>query len=158
MTAAAAPAAAPADGPADGPADPAAGPAAADQPDRFAADLVRGSLDLMALGVLAGAPPGGLYGLAVQQELRAASGGRVAANPGTLYPLLHRLEQDGLVAATWRAADGRRRKWYALTDAGRAKLADRAAQWFAHADLVRRLLEPALNPAPTPPRPALAPI
>ena len=121
-------------------------------PDRFAPELVRGSLDLMVLGVLAGGPAGGSYGLAVQQRLRAVSGGRVEANPGTLYPLLHRLEDDGLIAARWRTEAGRRRKWYALTPAGAAKLADRAEQWFALADLVRALLEPALNPAPAGPR------
>ena len=131
-------------------------PPAADRPGRFAPELVRGGLELMALGVLAGGPAGGPspgnYGLAVQQKIRAASGGRVEANPGTLYPLLHRLEDDGLIAAEWRTAEGRRRKWYRLTPAGEAKLADRAEQWFALTDLVRTLLEPALNPAPAGPK------
>ena len=130
-------------------------PPAADRPGRFAPELVRGGLELMALGVLAGGPAGGNYGLAVQQKIRAASGGRVEANPGTLYPLLHRLEDDGLIAAEWRTEAGRRRKWYRLTPAGETKLADRAEQWFALTDLVRTLLEPALGgPAPVP---ALAP-
>ena len=124
--------------------------AAANPPaDRFAPDLVRGSLDLMVLSVLSG---GATYGLAVQQRLRTASGGLVEANPGTLYPLLHRLEADGLIAADWSTEGGRRRKWYTLTDAGRAKLTDRAAQWYAYAELVRGLLEPAVGP------PRLAPI
>ena len=131
--------------------DPAAPPAPDDAAGRFAPELVRGSLDLLVLGVLAGAPPGGLYGLAVQQRLRTASGGRVEANPGTLYPLLHRLEGDGLAVATWHAAGGRRRKFYALTPAGAAKLKTRAEQWFAYADLVRRLLEPAPAAAPLAP-------
>ena len=112
-------------------------------PDRFAPELVRGSLDLMALSVLAAGPR---YGLAIQQELRTASGGQVEANPGTLYPLLHRLEDDGLISAVWRTESGRRRKWYELTPAGRARLTTRAEQWYAYAELVRRLLEPAVGP------------
>ena len=111
-------------------------------PDRFDPDLVRGSLDLMVLSVLSGGP---MYGLAVQGALRSASGGRVEAGPGTLYPLLHRLEADGLIAASWHSGEGRRRKWYALTAGGRRRLSDRAAQWLAYADLVRGLLEPAVG-------------
>ncbi|NNJ27332.1 PadR family transcriptional regulator [Alienimonas chondri] len=112
-------------------------------PDRLAPDLVRGSLDLMALATLS---EGAAYGLAVQQRLRTASGGMVEANPGTLYPLLHRLEADGLIAADWRVEEGRRRKWYTLTAAGRRRLTDRAAQWYAYAETVRGLLEPAVGP------------
>ncbi|QDT14710.1 PadR family transcriptional regulator [Alienimonas californiensis] len=120
-------------------------------PERLSPDLVRGSLDLMALATLAEGPA---YGLAVQQRLRAASGGLVEANPGTLYPLLHRLEADGLIAADWRTEEGRRRKWYALTAAGRGKLTDRAAQWYAYAEMVRGLLEPAVGPPVLAPKPA----
>ena len=119
--------------------------------DRFAPELVRGSLDLMVLSVLSG---GATYGLAVQQRLRAVSGGAVEANPGTLYPLLHRLEDDGLIAAEWATEGGRRRKWYALTAAGRRALTDRAARWYAYADLVRGLLEPAVGPPAAVPAPA----
>ena len=125
-------------------------PDPAGPPDRFTPELVRGSLDLMALSVLSG---GAQYGLAIQQRLRAASGGLVEANPGTLYPLLHRLEEDGLIAAEWSAEGGRRRKWYSLTAAGERALADRAARWYAYAALVRGLLEPAVGP-PAVPAPA----
>ena len=114
-------------------------------PESFSPELVRGSLDLMVLSVLSG---GATYGLAVQQRLRSASGGLVEANPGTLYPLLHRLEADGLIAAEWSTEGGRRRKWYALTVAGHRRLSDRAAQWYAYAELVRGLLEPAVGPPP----------
>ncbi|MEM9702569.1 MAG: PadR family transcriptional regulator [Planctomycetota bacterium] len=118
-------------------------PPSADASPRLAPDLVRGSLDLMALATLS---DGAAYGLAIQQRLRAASGGRVEANPGTLYPLLHRLEADGLIAADWRMDEGRRRKWYTLTVAGRRRLTDRAAQWYAYAETVRGLLEPVVGP------------
>jgi PadR family transcriptional regulator/HAAS domain-containing protein len=64
--------------------------------NKFERDLLRGSLDLMVLSVLAG---GRKYGYLVQKEVREASGGRVDLAAGTLYPLLHRLEDDGLVRA-----------------------------------------------------------
>ena len=126
-------------------------------PARFDPDLVRGSLDLMVLSVLAAGPR---YGLAVQHALRTASGGRVEAGPGTLYPLLHRLEEDGLIAAEWSSVDpagtptagtpGRRRKWYAVTDAGTARLTARAADWYAFAEVLRGLLDGVADPAPVP--------
>ena len=113
----------------------------------FDSDLLRGSLDLMVLGVLAEEAK---YGYALQQSLRAASGGRIDPKAGTLYPLLHRLEDQGLIRATWESGTGRRRKWYELTAAGRKRLARQAEDWYAYAEILRRLLEPVVAPSPEP--------
>lgn len=105
---------------------------------RFTPDLMRGTLDLMVLGVLADGPQ---YGYSIQQRLREASRGQVNAQAGTLYPLLHRLEQEGLIRARWDDDSGRRRKWYELTRSGRAQLKRQAQQWHEYAACVRRLLD-----------------
>src|SRR6266550_1369459 len=93
--------------------------------DRFQRDLVRGSLDLMVLSVLAA---GKKYGYLIQKQLREASGSRVALAAGTLYPLLHRLEDEGFVRSTWDDHTGRQRKWYELTAAGRRRLSAQAQE------------------------------
>ena len=115
--------------------------------DRFSAELMRGSLDLMVLSVLS---QGAGYGYAVQQKLREATHGRVPLPAGTLYPLLHRLESESLIRSRWDDSTGRRRKWYELTKAGRARLGAQASQWFAYAECIAGLLKAttAARPAP----------
>ncbi len=104
---------------------------------KFQRDLVRGSLDLMILSVLAG---GKKYGYAIQKEVREASGARVDLAAGTLYPLLHKLEDERLVKASWDDSTGRQRKWYELTAAGRKRLTAQAQEWADYAECVRQLL------------------
>lgn len=110
----------------------------------FNPELLRGSLDLMVLSVLAGGPK---YGYLLQQELKLASRGQVALQAGTLYPLLHRLELDKLVRCKWDDSTGRRRKWYELTDRGRKRLSAQAHEWQQFADCLRSILAPVLDPA-----------
>jgi len=112
---------------------------------RFSPQLLRGSLDLMVLSVLAEAPD---YGYRVQQRLREASREMVRVDAGTLYPLLHRLEADKLIRSRWDQTTGRRRKWYELTAAGRRRLTGQARQWCAYAECMQSLLEAVLKPAP----------
>lgn len=91
----------------------------------FPADWLRGTLDLCVLGILAG---GALYGYAISQRLEEAGLGPIKG--GTLYPLLARLESAALVAPTWQVGgSGPSRKYFALTEAGRAELASRREQW-----------------------------
>ena len=66
------------------------------------------------------------------------TGGLVAVNPNTMYPLLRRLEADGLVAAEWEHPERRSRRFYALTPAGRARRAELAAEVAPHLDAVAR--------------------
>ena len=114
-------------------------------PQSFRSELMRGSLDLMILSVLA---DGSKYGYLIQQSLREASGGRVDPKAGTMYPLLHRLEADGLIRSRWEQETGRRRKWYELTAKGKKKLESQAQEWFQLAACLQKLLRPVVGAAP----------
>ena len=90
-------------------------------------DLVAASATPLVLGILA---DGESYGYAILRRVRELSGGQMAWTDGMLYPLLHRLERQGYVKATWGTAEsGRKRKHYALTRSGRDALAERRQQW-----------------------------
>lgn len=112
--------------------------------DKSSADFLRGNMDLMVLSVLADEPK---YGYLIQQRLTEASGGRMAVQAGTLYPLLHRLEAAGLVMSRIDTSTGRQRKWYRLSAAGRRQLQQQAVQWQEYADCLRLLLSPVLGSA-----------
>ena len=102
--------------------------------EKFQRDLVRGSLDLMVLSVLAG---GKKYGYLIQKDVREASASRVDLQTGTLYPLLHSLQADGLVESRQRLEDGRLLRYYKATPAGEITL---AAARSAVAELAGELL------------------
>jgi PadR family transcriptional regulator, regulatory protein PadR len=94
------------------------------------------SKDLMAASstpiVLAIVAESDSYGYAILQRVRELSGGHIEWTDGMLYPVLHRLERLGLVDARWEVAEtGRRRKYYRITPAGRAQLAEERRQWQA---------------------------
>lgn len=103
---------------------------------RWPAEWLRGVLEVCVLGVLSGGPT---YGYAIAQALEAAGMGAVKG--GTLYPLLARLEAEGLVEATWAAGSGGPgRKYFALTPDGLVALAARARAWDQFVDRTRQLL------------------
>jgi DNA-binding PadR family transcriptional regulator len=90
-------------------------------------DLVAASATPLVLAILADAES---YGYAILKQVRALSGGELEWTDGMLYPLLHRLQRLGYVTTEWRTPpEGRRRKYYAITDAGRAALAEQQQQW-----------------------------
>jgi DNA-binding PadR family transcriptional regulator len=90
-------------------------------------DLVAASATPLVLAILAG---GESYGYAILKRVRALSGGELEWTDGMLYPLLHRLGRLGYVTTEWRTSlEGRRRKYYVLSDDGRAALADQQRQW-----------------------------
>ena len=117
----------------------------------------RDSAELVLLAVLAGEP---LYGYAIAKEVAARSGGELRLTPGVMYPLLARLERDGLVTASWEvirsdrgkgveepaagddeeAPGGRRRKWYRLSAKGRKRLAATAATHRSYVAMIRAFL------------------
>jgi len=105
--------------------------------EKFQSDLLRGSLGLMVLSVLATEPK---YGYLIQKRLNLASEGRVKLRAGTLYPLLHRLEAENLIRSRWDSSTGRRRKWYEITAKGKKQLASQVGQWQVYADCVSRLI------------------
>jgi transcriptional regulator len=90
-------------------------------------DLVQGTLDLLILKILALEP---LNGYAVSQRLRQVSGEVLQVSDGSLYPALHKLEQEGWIQSDWRATENNRRaKFYSLTRPGRRHLEREAENW-----------------------------
>jgi len=90
-------------------------------------DLVAASATPMVLGILA---EGESYGYAIIKRVAELSGGHLEWTDGMLYPVLHRLEGQGLVAAKWAESDeGRKRKYYRITREGRAQLAAERQRW-----------------------------
>jgi len=90
-------------------------------------DLIAASSTPIVLAILA---EGDSYGYAILQRVREVSKGRMAWTDGMLYPVLHRLEAQGYVRARWAEAEtGRKRKYYALTAAGRSALRGQKKQW-----------------------------
>jgi DNA-binding PadR family transcriptional regulator len=109
------------------------------------ADTLRGHLDAMLLAVLESGPR---HGYAVIEALQARSGGAVQLPTGTVYPALHRLERAGLVTSDWSTVGGRQRRTYALTAAGRRRLAAERTAWQEFTAAVEGLLGG--GPWPTP--------
>ena len=98
-------------------------------------DLVAASATPLVLGILA---EGESYGYAILKQVDELSGWQLEWTDGLLYPLLHRLERVGHVDSTWATPPGgRRRKYYRLTDQGRAELAEQRRQWAAVVDALR---------------------
>jgi len=104
---------------------------------RVAKDLVAASATPMVLGILA---EGESYGYAILKRINELSSGELEWTEGLLYPLLHRLERLGYVESSWQAVTGeRRRKYYRVTDKGRAELADQRRQWDTVVDALKEI-------------------
>lgn len=92
-------------------------------------DLVAASSTPIVLGILT---EGDSYGYAILKRVRELSNGHIEWTDGMLYPVLHRLERLGLIAARWGTAqNGRRRKYYRITARGRTQFEDERRQWQA---------------------------
>lgn len=90
-------------------------------------DLVQGTLDLLILKILALQP---MHGWAISQRLKQVSGNTLQVSDGSLYPALHKLEQEGWISAEWKTSElGRRAKYYSLTRTGRRQLEKQVADW-----------------------------
>jgi transcriptional regulator len=90
-------------------------------------DLVQGTLDLLLLKILALEP---LHGWAISQRLKQVSRDVLQVSDGSLYPALHKLEQEGWITAKWKTSElGRRAKFYSLTRLGRRQLEKETANW-----------------------------
>ena len=96
-----------------------------EKPDKL--DIPQGTLELMILTILAREP---LHGYGVSQRLAVLSGDEFQVNPGSLFPTLYRLEQDGKLKAEWGSSDNNRQaKFYRLTPAGRKQLERHRERW-----------------------------
>lgn len=102
-------------------------------------DLLQGTLDLLILRVLDLQP---MHGLGVANRIAQVTRGTFVVKPGSLFPALHRLEQQGWIEGQWGESENRRRaKYYALTKAGRAQLAREMKEWQRVTGAVTRVLE-----------------
>lgn len=112
--------------------------AAEDEIGKWETQLRKGGLGLAVLATLWS---GRLYGLEMLRRLEAEAG--LSVPEGTIYPLLNRLKSEGLVVSEWVEADaGHPRKYYALTDLGRARAREMAGAWRNFAQGLDRLLGP----------------
>ena len=104
----------------------------------FAADLLRGHTDTIVLGVLRAKER---YGFEIYKTIRDATGGAYEIKEATLYASFRRLLKDGLVDAFWGdETQGGRRKYYSITDAGRAVYDRNVADWIATERIINSLL------------------
>lgn len=109
-------------------------------------EIPKGALRAIVLALLCDEPSHG-YGLC--QTLAARTREAFALNEGTLYPLLHELELDGLVEAKEAVSEtGRKRRIYHVTRAGRRASASWREHWLASAELITALLRPGQLPTP----------
>lgn len=97
-----------------------------------------GHLDMLLLAALREEP---LHGYAIIDRIRVTSANRFDYPEGTVYPALHRLEDEGLLRSAWSDVDGRRRRVYQLTARGRKSLQGRASEWERFAASVRAVLD-----------------
>ena|SRR5579859_2012506 len=94
----------------------------------IAKDLVAASSRPLLLSVLA---EGESYGYQIIQKIRQLSGGQIEWSEGMLYPVLHRLEREGLIDSEWKTSEvGRERKYYSLSSKGRKILNSERQQWL----------------------------
>jgi PadR family transcriptional regulator, regulatory protein PadR len=98
----------------------------------------KGSTELVLLALLQQRP---MYGYEIIQEMAQLGGGYFEMREGLLYPALHRLQKEGLLAAEWReTGSGRRRKYYTLTPAGEEQLKEQSSEWRVFMQKLREII------------------
>ena len=101
-------------------------------------DLLQGTLDLLILKTLSGDP---LHGWGIAKRIQILSGEVLSVQQGSLYPALHRLEQQGWISAEWKESElGRNAKFYSLTREGRQQLERELKSWNRLSSAVRLVL------------------
>jgi transcriptional regulator len=101
-------------------------------------ELLQGTLDLLILKTL---ETGSMHGWGISLRIQAVSKDVLQVNQGSLYPALHRLEQQGLIASTWGASENNRQaKYYELTKVGRKQLTEETRNWERMSEAVARIL------------------
>jgi len=99
--------------------------------------LLNGTVEMMMLEAISHGPT---YGYEIVQTVLSRSNGQLELKEGSLYPALHRLERQELLEAYWSEHEGRRRKYYRITTAGRKSLAARRKEWQVFAQGVNEVL------------------
>jgi PadR family transcriptional regulator len=106
---------------------------------RSSGDLVRGTLDMLILRMLARGP---MHGYAIALAIESRSEDVLRVEEGSLYPALHRLELAGMLTSEWRTSEtNRRAKYYQLTAAGRKQLAAQSSNWNRLVLAIARVME-----------------
>jgi transcriptional regulator len=104
-------------------------------------ELLQGTLDMLILRTLQWGPE---HGHGVGQAIRRSSAELLQIERGSLYPALHRLEAQGLIASEWKASElNRRAKYYRLTAAGRKRLVAEQSKWKLLVKAIARVMRPA---------------
>jgi transcriptional regulator len=102
-------------------------------------DLVQGTLDLLIMKMLALEP---MHGWAISQRLKQVSNDTLQVSDGSLYPALHKLEQEGWVKAEWAPSENNRRaKYYSLTRPGRKELEKETANWVRLSSAISQVVK-----------------
>src|SRR5467141_1241821 len=102
-------------------------------------DFVQGTLDVLVLKIVALEPQ---HGWAISQRLKPVSGDVLQVSEGSLYPALHKLEQEGWITAEWKMAESNRRaKFYSLTRLGKKQLESEAANWQRLSSAISRVIQ-----------------
>ena len=101
-------------------------------------ELMKGSIPMLLLSLLS---RGDMYGYQMIQQMKLISKDTFELKEGTIYPILHSLENDGAVEAYWQdSADGRRRKYYRITEDGRQLLNDKRREWTLYSEAMELIL------------------
>lgn len=113
--------------------------------DRFAQQLKKGVLEMLVLKLICEKPT---YGYELLSELKLSSQGRFSLKEGTLYPILYRLEDDGMIRSQWSTGEGRAapKKIYEATEAGRAENLRRQCVWREFKNTVNAILQGGQEP------------
>lgn len=110
------------------------------EPYRSQVEILQGTLDMLVLRVLQWGPQ---HGHGIGLALRAESESEIQIEHGSLYPALHRMENQGWLESEWRASESNRRaKYYRLTEAGKAQLVREQEQWNRMVAAVARIMRP----------------
>lgn len=104
---------------------------------RYSKELLKGSTPLLVLSVLKGQD---LYGYKIIRELEIRSENVFEMSEGTLYPILHALEKENLLSSYWEECDGRRRKYYHITDKGLKQFAQKKEEFISYSQNVTKVL------------------
>ena len=113
------------------------------RPTDYISDLLRGSTDSLLLALVGESP---MYGYSLIKEIEKRTEGELRFKEGTLYPALHRLEEEGLIKGEWVSVRGMERRYYSLTERGAEVLENRRKQWQQFSNAVDRII----GPSPTP--------
>jgi PadR family transcriptional regulator PadR len=105
------------------------------------ATLVRGTLDMLVLKTLTLQP---MHGLGISRRIEQITDGVFQVKPGSLFPALKRMEQEGWIKGSWRESENNRRaKWYSLTAAGRRRLGEEKQNWAQAVVAIAKVMETA---------------